>query len=152
LAPTLTSKQPQDRPSMEHDAFQLRQIGIIRAQLKNIHDCLHQEREGAASAWIEIDPAYREALEGIEVDSEILVLTWLHLADRSILKVHPRGNPENPMRGVFATRSPHRPNPIGLHRTRVISMAPPCRVQVQPLEVIDKTPVVDIKSVLAGDR
>ncbi|MFO7598308.1 MAG: tRNA (N6-threonylcarbamoyladenosine(37)-N6)-methyltransferase TrmO [Candidatus Desulfacyla sp.] len=137
---------------MKHDAFQLRQIGIIRSQLKNIHDCRHQEREGAARAWIEIDPAYSEALEGIEVDSEILVLAWLHLADRSILKVHPRGNPESPMRGVFATRSPHRPNPIGLHRTRVISMEPPCRVQVQPLEVIDKTPVVDIKSVLAGDR
>jgi len=152
LAPTLTSKQPQDRQPMKHDAFQLRQIGIIRSQMKNVHDCRHQEREGAARAWIEVDPGYREALEGIEVDSEILVLTWLHLADRSILKVHPRGNPESPMRGVFATRSPHRPNPVGLHRTRVISMEPPCRVQVQPLEVIDKTPVVDIKSVLAGDR
>ena len=133
-----------------HD-FELRQIGIIRSELKNIHDCPRQEREGAARAWIEVDPEYSAALEGLEPGVEILVLTWLHLADRSMLKVHPRGNPENPMRGVFATRSPHRPNPIGLHRTRVISVAPPSRLQVQPLEVIDKTPVVDIKSVLSED-
>jgi len=134
-----------------HD-FELRQIGIIRSAIEHMDDCPHQESEDAPEAWIEIDPAYAGALEGIEVGTEILVLTWLHLADRSILKVHPRGNPENPMRGVFATRSPHRPNPIGLHRTRVISMDPPCRIQVQPLGVIDKTPVVDVKSVLAGDR
>jgi len=132
--------------------FHLRQIGIIRSKLKGIHDCAHQEVDGAAMAWIEIDPEYSAGLEGLQAGVEILVLTWLHLADRSILRVHPRGNRENPMRGVFATRSPHRPNPIGLHRTRVISVELSCKLHVQPLEVIDNTPVLDIKSVLLSDR
>ncbi|MDQ1334431.1 MAG: hypothetical protein QG552_1381 [Thermodesulfobacteriota bacterium] len=134
------------------DAFQLRQIGIIRSELKDIDDCPHQESEDAPEAWIEVDPAYSDALEGLEVGAEILVLTWLHLADRSTLRVHPRGNPENPMRGVFGTRSPDRPNPIGLHRTRVMSLDPPYRLRVQPLGAVDRTPVVDIKPVLSGDR
>lgn len=133
------------------DSFQLRQIGMIRSELKDLHDCPHQEREGHDKAWIEIDPEYSAALEGLEAGAEILVLTWLHLADRSLLKVHPRGNSRNPMRGVFTTRSPHRPNPIGLHRTRVIVVDPPCRLEVRPLEVLDGTPVVDIKPVLPGD-
>lgn len=133
---------------MIQNELELRQVGTIRSELKNVHDCPRQEKEGAVRAWIEVDPAYSEALDGIEVGDEILVLTWLHLANRSMLKVHPRGNPQNPMRGVFTTRSPHRPNPIGLHRTRVISVAAQGRLQVQPLDVIDMTPVVDIKSVL----
>ncbi len=134
------------------DAFQLRQIGIIRSELKDIDDCPHQESEDAPEAWIEVDPAYSDALEGLEAGAEILVLTWLHLADRSTLRVHPRGNPENPMRGVFGTRSPDRPNPIGLHRTRVMSLDSPYRLRVQPLGAVDRTPVVDIKPVLTGDR
>jgi tRNA-Thr(GGU) m(6)t(6)A37 methyltransferase TsaA len=137
---------------MKSDVFPLKQIGIIRSELKDIDDCPRQEREGAPGAWIEIDPAYYDALEGLEPGAEIVVLTWLHLADRSMLKVHPRGNPKNPLRGVFATRSPHRPNPIGLHKTRVLSVESPNRLQVRPLEVIDKTPVVDIKPVLSGGR
>jgi len=137
---------------MTSHIFQLKQIGIVRSALKDISECPRQESEGAPGAWIEIEPQYTEALEGLDVGTEILVMTWLHLADRSRLKVHPRGNPENPIRGIFATRSPHRPNPIGLHKTRIISVAPPCSLQVQPLEVVDKTPVVDIKSVLSGDR
>jgi len=137
---------------MTSHIFQLKQIGIVRSALKDISECPRQESEDAPGAWIEIEPQYTEALEGLDVGTEILVMTWLHLADRSRLKVHPRGNPENPIRGIFATRSPHRPNPIGLHKTRIISVAPPCSLQVQPLEVVDKTPVVDIKSVLSGDR
>jgi len=86
----------------------------------------------------------------LRVGDEIMVFTWLHLSDRSILKVHPRGDPDNPLRGVFATRSPHRPNPIGLHRTRITALEGPTRIRVESLEVIDKTPVVDIKSVLSG--
>lgn len=132
---------------MTNHIFQLKQIGIVRSALKDIHDCPRQESEGAPAAWIEIEPQYADALEGLDIGAEILVMTWLHLADRSRMKVHPRGNPENPIRGVFATRSPHRPNPIGLHKTRVISVDPPWSLQVQPLEVVDKTPVVDIKSV-----
>ena len=132
---------------MTNHIFQLKQIGIVRSALKDIHDCPRRESEGAPAAWIEIEPQYADALEGLDIGAEILVMTWLHLADRSRMKVHPRGNPENPIRGVFATRSPHRPNPIGLHKTRVISVDPPWSLQVQPLEVVDKTPVVDIKSV-----
>jgi len=132
--------------------FQLRQIGIVRSALKDIHDCPRQESEGAPGAWIEIEPQYSEALDGLEVGDDIMVMTWMHLADRSILKVHPRGNRENPMKGVFATRSPHRPNPIGLHKTRIIAVAPPSRIKVEFLEVIDNTPVMDIKSVVSQLR
>jgi len=137
---------------MTHNNFQLRQIGIVRSALKDIHDCPCQESEGAPGAWIEIEPQYSEALDGLEVGDEIMVFTWMHLADRSILKVHPRGNRENPMKGVFATRSPHRPNPIGLHRTRITAVDPPSRIKVESLEVIDNTPVVDIKSVVSQSR
>lgn len=135
---------------MTHPDFQLRPIGIVRSALTDIHDCPHQENEDAPGAWIDMDPEYSAALKGLKPGAEILIMTWLHLADRSILMVHPRGNPENPMRGVFATRSPHRPNPIGLHRTRILSVESPHRLQVRPLEVVDKTPVVDIKPVLSG--
>ena len=130
---------------MTSHTFPLRQIGTVRSVLKDIRDCPRQESEDAPGAWIEIEPQYLEALEGLNVGAEILVLTWLHSADRSILKVHPRGNPKNPIRGVFATRSPHRPNPIGLHKTRIRAIEPPCRIKVAFLEVIDNTPVVDIK-------
>jgi len=132
--------------------FELKQVGSVRSAITDIQDAPRQESEGAPEAWIEIEPEYVEALDGLEIGVEILVLTWLHEADRSRLKVHPRGNPANPMRGVFTTRSPHRPNPIGLHRTRVTAIDPPCRFQVQRLEAIDKTPVMDIKSVLSGNR
>jgi len=137
---------------MTSHIFQLRQIGIVRSALKDIHDCPCQESEGAPGAWIEIEPQYSEALDGLEVGDDIMVMTWMHLADRSILKVHPRGNRENPMKGVFATRSPHRPNPIGLHRTRITAVDPPSRIKVESLEVIDNTPVVDIKSVVSQSR
>ena len=133
---------------MTHHNFQLRQIGIVRSPIKDIGEGPHQESEGAPEAWIEIEPQYSEALKGLKVGAEILVLTWLYGADRSILKVHPRGNRENPIKGVFATRSPHRPNPIGLHRTRITAVDPPSRIKVESLEVIDNTPVVDIKPVV----
>jgi len=132
--------------------FQLRQIGIVRSALKDIRDCPRQEREGAPGAWIEIEPQYAEALDGLEVGDEIMVMTWLHQADRSRLKVHPRGNRENPIKGVFATRSPHRPNPIGLHKTRITAVESPYRIKVKSLEVIDHTPVVDIKSVFGVEQ
>ncbi|HDZ91379.1 MAG: tRNA (N6-threonylcarbamoyladenosine(37)-N6)-methyltransferase TrmO [Deltaproteobacteria bacterium] len=135
---------------MTRHHFHVRPIGTVRSALENIHDCPRQESEGAPGAWIEIDPPYAGGLDGLRVGDEIMVFTWLHLSDRSILKVHPRGDPDNPLRGVFATRSPHRPNPIGLHRTRITALEGPTRIRVESLEVIDKTPVVDIKSVLSG--
>jgi tRNA-Thr(GGU) m(6)t(6)A37 methyltransferase TsaA len=97
---------------------------------------------------LEIDPAFTEGLDGITPGRELVVLTWFHEAQRNILKVHPRGNPANPLRGVFATRSPDRPNPIGLHRVTVIEVEERGRLRVGPLEVLDGTPIIDIKPVL----
>lgn len=96
-------------------------------------------------AWLEIDPAFADCLDGIKAGSELLLLTWLHQARRDILQVHPRGNPDNPRRGVFATRSPDRPNPIGLHRVTVLELAGPLRLRVAPLEVLESTPLIDVK-------
>ena len=128
--------------------FELRQIGVVRSSLKNRRDCPFQEKEGAPEAWIEIDPAYADGLHGLDLGDEIIVLTWMHLANRDTLQVHPRGNRENPLKGVFAARSPSRPNPIGIHQTRIIALDQPLKIKVQALEVVDKTPVVDIKPVI----
>lgn len=128
--------------------FELQPIGTVRSSLKNRQDCPSQEKEGAPEAWIEIDPLYAKGLYGLRLDDEIIVLTWLHLGNRDTLQVHPRGNPKNPLKGVFATRSPSRPNPIGFHQTRIINLDQPLKIKVQALEVVDKTPVIDIKSVI----
>jgi tRNA-Thr(GGU) m(6)t(6)A37 methyltransferase TsaA len=128
--------------------FELLQIGTVRSSLKNRRDCPSQEKEGAPEAWIEMDPLYAKGLYGLRPGDEIIVLTWLHLGNRDTLQVHPRGNRENPLKGVFATRSPSRPNPIGFHQTRIISLDQPLKIKVQALEVVDKTPVIDIKSVI----
>jgi tRNA-Thr(GGU) m(6)t(6)A37 methyltransferase TsaA len=89
-----------------------------------------------------------EALDGIAANCGVIILTWLHLADRNTLKVHPRGDLEKPLSGVFATRSPDRPNPIGLHRVTVLEMDKQRGLRVHPLEALDGTPVIDIKPVL----
>jgi len=128
--------------------FELRRIGIVRSSLKNRADCPFQEKENAPEAWIEIDPRYGDGLLGLQPGDEILVFTWLHLADRQTLRVHPRGNRKNPLKGVFATRSPSRPNPIGFHQTRILSLDKPLTIKVQALEVVDGTPVLDIKPVI----
>jgi tRNA-Thr(GGU) m(6)t(6)A37 methyltransferase TsaA len=125
--------------------FRVRPVGVVSSTLKRREECPRQGREGAPDAWLEIYPEYAGALEGIGPGSEILVLTWLHLAARDVLKVHPRGNPDNPLRGVFATRSPSRPNPVGLHPVRVMAVEGTARIRVGPLEVLDGTPVIDIK-------
>ena len=93
---------------------------------------------------LELDPAYADALQGIEAGAEVVLLTWLHQADRGVLRTHPRGEAWRPIAGVFATRSPDRPNPIGLHHVRVVAVDG-CRVTVDALEAIDGTPLVDIK-------
>jgi tRNA-Thr(GGU) m(6)t(6)A37 methyltransferase TsaA len=126
----------------------LKQIGTVRSSLKNRRDCPMQEKEGAPEAWIEIDPLYGKGLYGLSQGDEIIILTWLHLGNRNTLQVHPRGNRKNPIKGVFATRSPSRPNPIGFHLTRIINLDQPLKIKVQSLEVVDNTPVVDIKPVI----
>ena len=109
-----------------------------------------QGDEGAPDAWIDFEPDVLEAMESIRVGDELLVLTWLDRADRDVLVVHPRGDASRPPEGVFTTRSPHRPNPIGLHRVEVAEVEG-SRLRVRNLEALDGTPVVDVKPVLSGD-
>jgi tRNA-Thr(GGU) m(6)t(6)A37 methyltransferase TsaA len=128
--------------------FVIRPIGVVRSSLTDRSQCPHQGSEGAPEAWIEVEAQYSEALQGLRSGTEILILTWMHLADRAVLRVHPKGDPRNPITGVFNTRSADRPNPIGLHRATIVSVDPPNRLLVNPLEVVDQTPIVDIKCVL----
>lgn len=122
-------------------------IGWVRSTLKERTNAPRQGREGAPDAWLEIAADYAEGLEGIEVGAEILILTWLHQARREVMKVRPRHDPRNQLTGVFETRSPDRPNPIGIHRVTVLAIDGRT-LHVRPLEAIDGTPIVDIKPVL----
>ena len=133
---------------MKDVQYLLRPVGIVRSSLRSREGCPKQGWEGAPDAWLEIYPAFTDALDGIAVGSDILILTWLHEGRRDLLRVHPRGNPDEPLRGVFATRSPDRPNPIGLHRAEVLEIQEPDRIRIRPLEALDGTPVIDIKPVL----
>ncbi len=133
---------------MKQSDFRLLPIGIVHSPLKSLEGCPKQGREGAPDALLEIYPEFIEALDGILVGTDVLILTWLHQAKHHLLKVHPRGNKGEPLRGVFATRSPDRPNPIGLHRAKVLEISESGRIRVAPLEALDGTPVVDIKPVL----
>jgi tRNA-Thr(GGU) m(6)t(6)A37 methyltransferase TsaA len=127
--------------------YSLSAIGFLHSPLKQRGEAPNQGREGAPDAWLEVNETVAEGLEGIAVGDEIIVITWLHKAQRDILKVHPRGDETVPLAGVFATRSPDRPNPLGLHRVTVLAIAGE-RLKVGPIEAIDGTPVVDIKPVL----
>ena len=129
-------------------AFEICTIGWVRSALKDRTGAPRQGWEGAPNAELEIDPAFVQGLDGVESGQDIWVLTWLHQSRRSVLQVHPRGEVQNPLTGVFATRSPDRPNPIGLHRAKVLRVDGSCRLQVEGLEAIDGTPIVDIKPVL----
>ena len=128
--------------------YSLSAIGFLHSPLKQREEAPNQGREGAPDAWLEVNETVAEGLEGIAVGDEIIVITWLHQSHRDILKVHPRGDETVPLAGVFATRSPDRPNPLGLHRVTVLSIAG-TRLKVGPIEAIDGTPVVDIKPVLS---
>jgi tRNA-Thr(GGU) m(6)t(6)A37 methyltransferase TsaA len=128
---------------------QIRPIGTIRSILKARADAPMQAAEGAPDAWLDVNRSVIEALDGLAPGDDVIVLTWLHKARRDVLKVHPRSDRSRPLTGVFATRSPDRPNPIGLHRVTVRRVERN-RLRIGPIEVIDGTPVVDIKPVLAG--
>ena len=129
-------------------SYVLRPIGIIRSSLTRPEDAPMQGHEGAPDAWVDVDPAFADALDSTAPGDEIILITWLHEARRDILKVHPRDDKKVPLTGVFATRSQDRPNPLGLHRVRVLEMAGN-KLKVGPLEAIDGTPVVDVKPVLS---
>ena len=132
---------------MRETDYSLSPIGLLHSPLKEPGEAPRQGREGAPDAWLEVNASVAEGLEGIAVGDELIVITWLHKAQRDILKVHPRGDETMPLAGVFATRSPDRPNPLGLHRVTVLSIDG-TRLKVGPIEAIDGTPVVDIKPVL----
>ena len=128
--------------------FYLRPIGVIRSTLKKRSEAPKQGSEGAPDAWIEIEPWASAGLHRMRVGDEVWVITWFHQGDRDVLQVHPRSDPKRAFTGVFATRSPDRPNPLGLHPVRVLEIAR-SRLRVEPIEAIDGTPVVDMKPVIA---
>jgi tRNA-Thr(GGU) m(6)t(6)A37 methyltransferase TsaA len=130
-----------------HERYELAPIGWVRSSLVDLAEAPHQGDEGAPEAQLLLDESVREAARDLRPGDEILVLTWLHRGDRDVLAVHPRSDPANPVRGVFSTRSPDRPNPIGLHPASVIAVDG-LTITVSGLEAIDGTPVIDIKPVL----
>jgi len=127
--------------------FDLRPIGVIRSTLKKQSEAPKQGSEGAPEAWIEIEPWAVAGLHTLKAGDKIWVITWLHRGNREVLQVHPRSDPKRALTGVFATRSPDRPNPLGLHPVTVLEIAGN-RLRVEPIEAIDGTPVVDMKPVI----
>ncbi len=125
----------------------LKIIGKIHSELKRIEDCPLQENEKAPEAIVEIFPEFIEGIKNLNPGSKILLLTWLHQADRSVIRCVPRNNYDSPMIGVFSTRSPDRPNPIGIHSVKILSIESN-RLKVSALEVLDQTPLIDMKPVL----
>ena len=125
----------------------LKAIGFIRSELGTRSQAPRQGSEGAPDAWLEVEDSVAGALDGIAVGDELIIITWFQLARRDVLRVRPRSDPNNPLTGVFATRSPDRPNPLGLHPVVVRSIQG-TRLRIGPIEAIDGTPVVDIKPVL----
>ena len=120
-------------------------IGTIRSTLKKLEDCPLQESESAPQATVVIDPEYREAMKDIQRGDHLILFTWLHQSDRSTLTTHPRNDLTAPLHGVFSTRSPDRPNPIGMHIVEVASVVNENTFEVVSLEVLDGTPLIDIK-------
>jgi tRNA-Thr(GGU) m(6)t(6)A37 methyltransferase TsaA len=131
------------------DTFEVRRIGTVRSTLVDRGVAPNQGDEGAPDAWLEFDEDVVQALVGLALDDRIIVITWLHEADRSVLVTHPRDDRTRQPAGVFATRSPDRPNPLGLHETRIVSIDER-RIRVSGLEAIDGTPIVDLKPVLGA--
>lgn len=129
--------------------YVVRPVGHVESPIEQPADAPRQGDEGAADAWIVLAPPVLPAAADLSRGDRVILLTWLHLADRDVLTVHPRDDRTRPLTGVFSTRSADRPNPIGLHEVEVLSVEPD-RLQVRGLEAIDGTPVVDIKPVLRG--
>ncbi|MGW4483839.1 tRNA (N6-threonylcarbamoyladenosine(37)-N6)-methyltransferase TrmO [Amycolatopsis sp. NPDC004368] len=130
--------------------FQLSPIAHVESSLKDLDGAPKQPDEGAPAAWLVFEPSMAEGLRDLRPGQHVLVFTWLHLADRSVLSVRPRSDPARAMAGVFSTRSPARPNPIGLHRVEIVEIDG-LRVFVSHLEAIDGTPVVDVKPARSPD-
>jgi tRNA-Thr(GGU) m(6)t(6)A37 methyltransferase TsaA len=131
--------------------YVLNPIGYVESSLVDPASAPKQGEEGAPDAWLVLDEWVGEGLRGLQAGNAILVLTWLDRARRDLLVVHPRDNPANPLRGVFATRSADRPNPVGLHRVEILDIHG-TRIRVRNLEALDGTPVLDLKPVLDRTR
>lgn len=136
----------------ESERYLIRPIGVVRSSLHAPADAPNQAFEGAPEALLEIDPSLADALHRIEPGDELILLTWLHRADRDVIQVHPTGDERIPLTGVFRTRSPARPNPIGLHRVTVTAREGPTTLRVGALEAVDGTPIVDLKIVMDESR
>jgi tRNA-Thr(GGU) m(6)t(6)A37 methyltransferase TsaA len=129
----------------ELDRYVVHPIGVVRSTLRAPADAPNQAFEGAPDALLEIDPAFVDALHRVQPGDELILLTWLHLADRAVLETHPTGDTNIPLTGVFRTRSPDRPNPIGVHRVTVTALEAPTQLRVGALEAIEGTPILDLK-------
>jgi tRNA-Thr(GGU) m(6)t(6)A37 methyltransferase TsaA len=138
---------------MDNAAYELKPIGRVESPLVDRDSAPRQGDEGAPDAWLVLDPDMRSGIRDLREGTEIIVLTWLDRARRDVLVVHPRGDPNNPMRGVFSTRSADRPNPVGLHTVLILAIED-TRILVRHLEALDQTPVLDLKPLLepAGER
>jgi tRNA-Thr(GGU) m(6)t(6)A37 methyltransferase TsaA len=134
---------------MNLTGYQIVPIGWVESPLKDRAQAPRQGDEGAPDAWLVFQPGVAEGIRDVVPGAEIIVLTWLDRAARDVLVTRPRDDPARPPTGVFSTRSPDRPNPIGLHRVRVVA-TDGLRILVGPLEALDQTPVIDVKPVL-GD-
>ncbi len=132
---------------MSDPTFNLRPVGRVQSPLTDRSAAPKQGDEGAPRSRIVLDPEYREAARDLQAGDEMIVLTWLHAGSREVQSVHPRGDASRPQMGVFATRSPDRPNPIGLHTVTIVAVEGDV-VTVDNLEAIDGTPVLDIKPIL----
>ena len=132
------------------ESFSVLPIGVVRSKLRDLDDAPRQPDEDAPEAELVFDEQVAAALEGIEAGAVIELLTWLHLSSRDTLQTRPRGDATRSMTGVFATRSPDRPNPIGLHTVTVLE-AGPSTLRVAGLEAIDGTPVIDVKIALGPE-
>jgi tRNA-Thr(GGU) m(6)t(6)A37 methyltransferase TsaA len=130
------------------ESFDVRPIGFVRSPLRDVADAPNQAYEGGSEALLELDPAYADALHRIQPGDRLDVLTWLHLADRTVMQTHPRGDTSIPLTGVFLTRSPDRPNPIGVHQVTVTAIEGATTLRVDALEAVDGTPIVDLKVAL----
>jgi tRNA-Thr(GGU) m(6)t(6)A37 methyltransferase TsaA len=134
-------------PGNDDAGYGLRPVAIVSSSLTDPAAAPKQGHEGAPDAWLEFEPWVADALDGIRAGDRVILLTWFDRARRDVLRVHPRDDLANPLRGVFGTRSADRPNPIGLHEVEVLAIDG-LRVRVRPLEAVDGTPIVDVKPVL----
>jgi tRNA-Thr(GGU) m(6)t(6)A37 methyltransferase TsaA len=134
---------------MSETGYRLRPIGWVESPLTERDEAPRQGDEGAPGAWLVLDPAMADAMADLQPGCEVIVLTWLDRASRDVMRVHPRGDESRPLEGAFSTRSPDRPNPIGLHTVRIEAIDG-SRIEVRNLEALNKTPILDIKPVLGG--